>query len=373
MADQVFVLSTSNVLTPMAKVGFKSEDIFQTLLADHPEILGGTDAGVPLLVSREQGIADTLDGADRWSLDHLYLDISGVPILVEVKRATDSRARREVVAQMLDYASHAVTVWSLDNIRRAFAATCEMRGEQADIVLSQFLPADRSAEDYWKAVEANLRSGRIRMLFVADEIPRELRRIIEFLNEQMRPAEVLGIEVEHYEAADGSRTLVPKTIGLTERASGVKSVVERPNVSSNEEWIARLRDTFGKDAGQGAAKAVELFTSLGCDVGPTQSRDSLFARVDLGGTKSAWPFFVRHTGGGRIELRLDYLRNIPAFSADAERREALQRLTNIKSLQVRSTDNINGMPSFSVAVLLDSAALGLFADFARWLINKVKS
>ena len=68
MADQVFVLSTSNVLTPMAKVGFKSEDIFQTLLADHPEILGGTDAGVPLLVSREQGIADTLDGADRWSL-----------------------------------------------------------------------------------------------------------------------------------------------------------------------------------------------------------------------------------------------------------------------------------------------------------------
>ena len=115
-------------------------------------------------------------------------------------------------------------------------------------------------------------------------LPRELRRIIEFLNEQMRPAEVLGIEVEHYEAADGSRTLVPKTIGLTERASGVKSVVERPNVSLNEEWIARLRDTFGKDAGQGAAKAVELFTSLGCDVGPTQSVILSFARVDLGGT-----------------------------------------------------------------------------------------
>lgn len=235
MADRVFVLSTSNVLTPMARVGFKSEDLFQRLLADHPEVLGGTDAGVPLLVSREQGIADAVAGGDRWSLDHLYLDTNGVPILVEVKRATDSRARREVVAQMLDYASHAVTVWSVETIRRAFAATCDVRGEQADVVLSRFLPTDRSGEDYWKAVEANLRSGRIRMLFVADEIPRELKRIIEFLNEQMRPAEVLGIEVEHYEAVDGSRTLVPKTIRITERATGIKSVIERPNIESNDE------------------------------------------------------------------------------------------------------------------------------------------
>jgi len=32
----------------------------------------------------------------------------------------------------------------------------------------------------------------IRMLFVADRIPAELRRIVEFLNEQMDPAEVLA-------------------------------------------------------------------------------------------------------------------------------------------------------------------------------------
>jgi hypothetical protein len=124
VADKVFVLNAANILTPMTKIGFESEDYFQQLLAEHPELLGGTEAGVPLLVSREHGIADSEDGSSRWSVDHLYIDRRGVPILVEVKRATDSRARREVVAQMLDYASHAVSHWRVDQIQAAFHETC---------------------------------------------------------------------------------------------------------------------------------------------------------------------------------------------------------------------------------------------------------
>lgn len=110
--------------------------------------------------------------------------------------------------------------------------------------------------------------------------------------------------------------------------------------------------------------------SLGCDVGLTKSRDSIFARIDLGGAKFSWPFFVRHTGGGRVELRLDYLKNSAAFSADAERRDALERITSIKAFQVRSTDNINGIPSFPVVVLRDHGVLNSFADFARWQSKK---
>ena len=36
------------------------------------------------------------------------------------------------------------------------------------------------------------------MVFVADQIPNEVKRIIEFLNEQMDPAEVLGLEIKQY-------------------------------------------------------------------------------------------------------------------------------------------------------------------------------
>jgi hypothetical protein len=56
--------------------------------------------------------------------------------------------------------------------------------------------SEEGVDAYWARVGANLASGRLRLIFVADEIPAELKRIIEFLNEQMRPTEVLGVEVK---------------------------------------------------------------------------------------------------------------------------------------------------------------------------------
>lgn len=76
------------------------EDEMQGLIADHPEVIADED-GALLLVRREQPIADGEADA-RWSLDHLFVNREGVPVLVEVKRAVDTRLRREVVGQMLD-------------------------------------------------------------------------------------------------------------------------------------------------------------------------------------------------------------------------------------------------------------------------------
>ena len=53
------------------------------------------------------------------------------------------------------------------------------------------------------------------MVFVADEIPAELRRVVEFPNEQMDSAEVLAIEIKQY-VGEGMRTLVPRVIGQKE-------------------------------------------------------------------------------------------------------------------------------------------------------------
>ena len=74
----------------------------------------------------------------------------------------------------------------------------------------------RSADTFWDTVETNLRAGKIRLVFVADEIPRELRSVIEFLNSQMDPAEVLGVEIKQY-VGSGVKTIVPKVIGQTAR------------------------------------------------------------------------------------------------------------------------------------------------------------
>jgi len=53
-------------------------------------------------------IPDREDGSGRWSLDHLFLDQDSIPTLVEVKRSSDTRIRREVVGQILDYAANAL-------------------------------------------------------------------------------------------------------------------------------------------------------------------------------------------------------------------------------------------------------------------------
>src|SRR5690242_2827039 len=105
MDSPIFMVGVDNVLTELRSTPYETEEILQKLLGDHPSILGtsrGPDDRL-LLIGRELPVPDEMSGNARWALDHLFADQSGVPVLVEVKRASDTRSRREVVAQMLDY------------------------------------------------------------------------------------------------------------------------------------------------------------------------------------------------------------------------------------------------------------------------------
>ena len=112
---------------------------------------------------------------DKWRIDHLFVDEAGVPTLVECKRSSDPRARREVVAQMLDYAANGVLYWTMEKLKATFAATCGT--ETSAEVLEDFL-AENSSEDqplftdeaFWSKIIENLDKRRVRLIFVADEI-----------------------------------------------------------------------------------------------------------------------------------------------------------------------------------------------------------
>lgn len=177
---------------------YEAEALLQALLADHPEILVGEEEGQSrgwVLVKREAGVADSEDAADRWSLDHLFLDAQGVPTLVEVKRSSDTRARREVVAQMLDYAANAIAFWKVESLHAWFEAECE-RGNIGSAAKLEAACGVTDPDSYWEMVRTNLAADRIRLVFVSDEIAPELRSIVEFLNRQMSETEVLAIEVK---------------------------------------------------------------------------------------------------------------------------------------------------------------------------------
>jgi hypothetical protein len=208
----------------MAERPYESEEILQRLLEGTPDLLPGEQMNPDaprnwLLVKRELGVPDGEDKSDRWSVDHLFLDQDGTPTFIECKRASNSRARREVVAQMLDYAANGLVYWSMDALRQAAAETAPIAKKSLNGEVERLIGSARpdDIESYWKKVEQNLREGKARLIFVADKIPSELKRLVEFLNEKMSDLEVLAIEVAQY-TGEGLRALVPRIIGLTEKA-----------------------------------------------------------------------------------------------------------------------------------------------------------
>src|SRR5262245_61646719 len=224
MNGGIFLIQSGGDLVEMTEQPYDSEDVLQELLAKYPNLLAGDqiDGTAPrrwLLISREMGVPSVEEGGDRWSLDHLFLDQDAIPTLIEVKRSSDTRIRREVVGQMLDYAANAVAYWPVEAVRARFEEGCRQRGVDPEKEIGKLLSPGGGVEEFWQRVKTNLQAGRIRMVFVADVIPPELRRVVEFLNSQMDPAEVLAVEIKQF-VGQGLKTLVPRVIGQTRKKGG---------------------------------------------------------------------------------------------------------------------------------------------------------
>jgi hypothetical protein len=253
--DTIFLLSEAGSLERVPRTDYDSETLLQTLIEKYPDLLAGEQMQPEtpirwLVVSREAGVPDGEGGADRWAVDHLLLDQFGRPTFVEVKRSSDTRIRREVVGQMLDYAANAQSYWPVDRIRSlAVARYGGSDGLQGalDRLLGEGTgdKFDQQVEAFWSQVHENLRSGKVRLLFVADELPRELRRVIEFLNEQMPAVEVLGVEVCQY-VGRNLKALVPRLVGMTEAARQEKGTAGQAGKTDLRAFVASCDEGTGK-------------------------------------------------------------------------------------------------------------------------------
>ena len=221
MAERIYIRGTGEKLEPLEEEPFSTEDELQALIARHPELLDGEQMrpGDPrrwLLITREKGIAETSDSGARWAIDHLIVDQDAVPTLVEVKRRSNPEIHRTIVGQMLEYAAHATQTWTADELRRTFEESAKILGRDPDEVLRELLQTDgeSDANSFWQNVAKNLTARHLRLLFVADEIPDSLERVVEFLNAQMRNVEVLAVEIKQFRSkSTQTQTLVPRVLG----------------------------------------------------------------------------------------------------------------------------------------------------------------
>ena len=254
MAEKIYIRNASGALEPLTEVRFETEDLLQELIGQHPELLAGEQMRPDdplrwILVRREMPI-------EGWAVDHLLLDQDSRPTLVEVKRGDNREIRRNIVGQMLDYAATAATVWSERSIREVFEET----QDQSDAVISKLLGDgdEQDIDSFWERVSNNLAANRLRLLFVADEIPAELERVVSFLNEQTRDnLEVLAVEIKQYPGQFGD-ALVSRVIGQSMGSQPIAARVQRAGMP-----LSDFLDAFPNDVRDAAYGLIENVQSNG--------------------------------------------------------------------------------------------------------------
>lgn len=374
MNGSIFLIQPDKSLVKLDESKYDSESILQSLLAKYPELLAGDQMSPSaprrwLLITQEMAVPDAEDSSGRWSLDHLFLDQDAIPTLIETKRSTDTRIRREVVGQMLDYAANAVAYWPITNLIAAFEKTCQTRGVDPSQTLNEFLTDAISAEDYWKLVDTNLKAGRIRMVFVADDIPPELRRIIEFLNGQMDPAEVLAVEIKQF-TGQSIQTLVSRVLGLTAEAEAKKRPATVSGIAWSEAAFIEEMHKSGYPEFEPVLREVVAWT-LNQKLVPFWGRGSKcnYAPYLPHKGRKYVPFYLN--SAWKVEIVFSYIQNAPGFDADELRREMVRKLNRIPGVNF-PPDKIVGAPSFPMSLLLPPESLNLFLDTLDWFFTTVR-
>ena len=381
MSGGIYLIQDDGQLVEMTEQAYDSEDLLQELLAKYPNLLAGgqIDSSVPrrwLLISREASLPSEQGGAGRWSVDHLFLDQDAIPTLVEVKRSSDTRIRREVVGQMLDYAANAVVYWPVEAIRVQFEANCEVQGLEPDQILGEFLGADTADTDedlFWQKAKTNLQAGRIRMVFVADEIPAELRRVVEFLNVQMDPAEVLAVEIRRY-VGEGLKTLVPRVIGQTAEAQQKRSPARREARQWDEPSFFQELEARRGNAEAAAARKILEWAKINMPSiwwGQGKRSGSFIPGLHHNGV---WHQVIGVWTNGSVEMQFQYMQSKPSspFADDSKRVELLRRLNEIPGVALPA-DSITRRPGIPLPTFTDEAALEQFLETLGWVVQRIKA
>ena len=369
MGGKIFVLRDGGELTELSRTSYQSEDDLQALIAKHPSILAGDQINPDnprewILVSREMGVPDKQDGSDRWALDHLFIDQDAIPTFIEVKRSADTRLRREVVAQMLDYAANAIEYWPVSKLRELHE---KQEAEGNSKSLSDLDVKPDGEDSFWKQVSTNLRTGKIRLIFAADVIPQELQTVIEFLNRQMIDTEVLGLELKQFLSADGLTTLVPLIVGKTAISTQTKREYRKWD---EESFLGQVASVSNDEAVSICKRLIASFEELGCSFwwGEGKIHGSFIAVYEQKQRHLLCSVY-NWDKATRIQIQFGYMK--PPFDTMDYRVKLREYIERIPGVRIPD-DRLHKYPSFPVNTLADDNSYNLFVDAMRMYIDDIK-
>jgi hypothetical protein len=171
-----------------------------------------------------------------------YVDLIGVGsggdiTIIECKLKTNRDMRREIVGQVLAYASG---VWKMpyDDFVESFSQRAGQSLIQAVVSLEDG-PVDEV--QFRDSVSNRLEAGEFRLIVAVDEITPELKLIVQYLNEHTLPTvTVLALELTYAREGD-FEVLIPAVYGeeSAERKQGSRSGTSW-NATSLSEQVAAL-------------------------------------------------------------------------------------------------------------------------------------
>lgn len=183
----------------------RREAFVQNLVHEHPELIPMAEiepAFSPLIsVCRE------LETAAGY-IDNLWLTPWGGLVVGECKLVRNPQARREVVAQALDY-GRALAGWSYGELERAVGAALKRPGVRLWEFVSELTDLDEP--QFVDAVERRLRMGRVLLLIIGDGIQEGVEALTEHL--QLHAGLHVGlalVDLSLWQGSDGGLLVVPR-------------------------------------------------------------------------------------------------------------------------------------------------------------------
>jgi hypothetical protein len=191
------------------------------------------------------------------AIDNLFISPRGYVVLVETKLWRNPQAKREVVAQAIDYGS-ALSKWSYSQLDEAVKAYVK-KYEKADLDLLGWVEKDREPVEggqvfFEETVAKNLRLGRFLTLIVGDRIRRSVIEMLNYVNTYPNLAnDVALVELSCYRwkrDTDWPLLVVPSVVARTEVVE--RSVIQVTVKQDGAHQIDVRQERVEKDDGDGS-------------------------------------------------------------------------------------------------------------------------
>jgi hypothetical protein len=241
-------------------------------------------------------------------VDNLFISPRGYPVLVETKLWRNPQARREVVAQAIDYAA-SLSRWTYDKLNQtARQYTRAHAGRETglfEIVESETGPVEEGRAFFEEVVSKNLKLGRFLTLIVGDKIRRPLIDMLEYVNKYPGlAANVALVELQCFRLdanTDWPLVVVPRVVAHTEIVE--RSVVQVTVVGADAEVeVHQERAEKDRPSGRKVGLTEEAFWELlreRCPAGFDAAKRLIEA---LGGLEGVVP--AQNKSSVSVKLRL---------------------------------------------------------------------